>query len=560
MSIENRPSGLIIAPKRSGTNFTHDILSLVYAGAVNEPLGLHNDTQGGKRNPLDPWNYSGPEHVSYEYGHKELKDDPYGSLLTRQFLGWVNEGGKLVKETDFLYLGWLLASVPLKTVVIQRDPRASIASFKKSGLYEHWGYQQKMNQFAQTVNATPLLHDLYGDFIDTDSFSDLLPHQQLAFYYSVATSEIARTTHDHETLDVDYTSLTNDSVASFQKIVDFLNAPWNEDIVRAIQARTSATRHTGTHGTFRKGSDLVPFTHILSPKEDNDIRAIYADFGINLPKEKIIFPNGSLKQKEKRNKEFSYIENVRRSAVVERVQAEAVLIEEGDQNPLHIAKTLTTNQEYAQFLSWLVQHDIPITVNGKPLFHNERPQGKIRMNNSDILVDEQYTNHPVPFVNWFGAAMYCAWLGGRLPSMKEWQTKILLPNSTQTENYANIGQQYSDTTAVTFFPPDERGIYDTFGNMSIWTHNKVDDPYTKQRAGLGWNHTQERGTSPTPRPYWLGTAGVGIRPVFDSVGSFPADEGYLSNLKEIIKFLTEVHHADEKQASKELAQKITTFF
>src|SRR6266581_9138464 len=121
------PSGLIVAQKRSGTNFAHDILSLAYVGAVNEPLGLHSDTSDRKRNPLDPWSYSGPDHISTEYGHKELKNDPYGSLLTRQFLGWIDEGGKLIKETDSLYLGWLLASVPMKTVVIQRDTRASIA-------------------------------------------------------------------------------------------------------------------------------------------------------------------------------------------------------------------------------------------------------------------------------------------------------------------------------------------------------------------------------------------------------------------------------------------------
>lgn len=37
------PSAIILGTKRSGTNFTHDVLSYFYDSVVQEPLGLHNE-------------------------------------------------------------------------------------------------------------------------------------------------------------------------------------------------------------------------------------------------------------------------------------------------------------------------------------------------------------------------------------------------------------------------------------------------------------------------------------------------------------------------------------
>src|SRR5438445_12369675 len=102
---QKTPSALIIATKRSGTNFVHDFLSVNYSSSVNEPLGLHHDVPfHTRRSSLDPWEYSSRQHVSEKYGHTRLKDDPYGALITKNFLDWLREGGKLIKETDFLYL------------------------------------------------------------------------------------------------------------------------------------------------------------------------------------------------------------------------------------------------------------------------------------------------------------------------------------------------------------------------------------------------------------------------------------------------------------------------
>ena len=91
MERDRKPSAIILGTKRSGSNFTHDVLSYAYESAIQEPLGLHNEgPMSFTLNPLNPWRYSSIQHVSSEYGHTELKSDPYGLLLTRNFISWLN--------------------------------------------------------------------------------------------------------------------------------------------------------------------------------------------------------------------------------------------------------------------------------------------------------------------------------------------------------------------------------------------------------------------------------------------------------------------------------------
>ena len=46
----------------------------------------------------------------------------------------------------------MYASTQLRTLVIFRDPRDSIASYNKRGLYEKWGFQEKLDQFFSVID------------------------------------------------------------------------------------------------------------------------------------------------------------------------------------------------------------------------------------------------------------------------------------------------------------------------------------------------------------------------------------------------------------------------
>lgn len=568
-SIETRPSALFIGPKRSGTNLGNDVLAPIFDATVNEPLGLHNDTHspGGKNNPLDPWKFSSAEHVSAEFGHKDLVNDQYGSLLTKSFLGWLKDGGKLIKETDFLYLGWLLASVPLKPIAIKRDPRDSIASYRKHDLYKKWGFQEKMHKFADTVTQSPVLDNLYGGAFRAKNFMHRPEHQQLAIYYSIALSEIDRNTKDYGVFKTTYEEIVYEPIPAFQRILNFLNVLWNEQIANAILERTSSMRDPGVHGTFRRREDLTTFTQILTSDEEADIRSICSDFGIALPKAKTFFlPRvAEIIPREKNEARLASIEQVKREDQIKAVKNRVV--ESDLKPPLYVSSKLVTNLQYGYFLKWLVDNDIPLSLNGKPLFYNNRPQGNIRRNGRNIQIEQGYAVHPVNFVNWIGAASYSVWVGGRLPTSKEWEIAIcpdeinLFKITGEIDaKHANIGQFYSGTTPVTFFPPNKRGIYDALGNVSIWTHGKKDaSSYEKMKAGLEWNHTKDRGVLPHPRPFWFGASGLGVRPVFDSLTKSISEELLLSKLRKIVDFVIS-HQNDPANANKELFAKFDELF
>ena len=349
MPLEARPSGLIIAPKRSGTNFVHDVLAPAYHSAVNEPLGLHNEVPGDNQNPLSPWNFSGAEHASAEFGHTALADDPFGSLVTRSFLYWLSEGNQLIKETDFLYLGWLLASAKLKVVSIYRDPRQSIASYRKHDLFHKWQFKSKLTHFFDTINTTPVLDTLYGGLSSFRSLAKTADHHQLAVYYAIAIHEIKRNTQGFDSFETSYDDLVYHSEATFQKLANYLQIPWTEQLQTAIRIRTSTTRDVGAHGTFRHSSDLSHFSQILSLPEITDIQAIFKELGISLQESQPVVVPQILGPKPDRVETPSVlVTQANREAASTAILQDAVLVDV--EKPLLIASKLITNLQYSEFL------------------------------------------------------------------------------------------------------------------------------------------------------------------------------------------------------------------
>ena len=117
MERDRKPSAIILGTKKSGSNFTHDVLSYAYESAIQKPLGLHNEgPMSFTLNPLNPWRYSSIQHVSSEYGHTELKSDPYGSLLTRNFISWLNVRSNADIRSIFKEFGIRLDKSPLDEI------------------------------------------------------------------------------------------------------------------------------------------------------------------------------------------------------------------------------------------------------------------------------------------------------------------------------------------------------------------------------------------------------------------------------------------------------------
>lgn len=552
-------SAIILAAKRSGTNFVHGVLSPFYSSAVMEPVGLHNESPSPvMRNPIDPWNYSSPEDISEEFGHRSLKDDPYGVLLVKNFLCWLKEAGKLVKETDLLPMGWLLRSVPLLVVTISRDPRDSIASFKRDDLYTQWGYREKMERFARTVESSPELRDLYGGFTSSENITMLPKHRQLAYYYAVALREIERTTTTYNPLRISYEELVTDPFRVFGQLCEFLTLPYSIKMKRLLQDRTTQTRSGGVHGTFRSNNNLHTFQNILTSQEEADIRGICQELGVPLeaPSQQAQFPTTKWVEFEKHEKKLDIIAKRSRKAVAVETVENSVSITIQD-DPIHIAKYLVTNEQYAQFLYWLKRYDIPIAFKGKPIFYNDRPQSRLHYNDIDVLIDQGFERHPVTYVNWLGASVYAAWIGGRVPFEQEWVNAVYpqgkQPHVGLSKDLANFAEHYGGTTPVGMFPPNIVGIYDALGNASIWLADVVEEnTFEAKRQGIGWNHTEERLDLLQKRPYWLGASGLGIRPVFDDRIDMIGDVEMAHRVEDIVAFLTQESHCDVISDNKKL--------
>ncbi len=174
-----------------------------------------------------------------------------------------------------------------------------------------------------------------------------------------------------------------------------------------------------------------------------------------------------------------------------------------DEQPVHevvldgfwIDRTEVTNARFAAFLNeqgnqteggatWLNIGDEDCRI--------ERSEGAYRPVSG-------YANHPVIEVTWYGAAAYCEWVGGRLPTEAEWEVAARGPegyaypwgNSAPDCSLANYwgkdGGCVGGTTTVGSYPTGASwvGAQDLAGNVWEW----VGDWYGPYAAGRQVNPT-----------------------------------------------------------------------
>ncbi|MBN1311493.1 MAG: SUMF1/EgtB/PvdO family nonheme iron enzyme [Anaerolineae bacterium] len=176
--------------------------------------------------------------------------------------------------------------------------------------------------------------------------------------------------------------------------------------------------------------------------------------------------------------------------------SDAQPVEQVTVSPFYIDTTEVTNRAYAA----CVAADI-CTLPEKQEFYNE----------------PNYAEHPVTYVTWEQARVYCQWAGKRLPWEAEWEKAARWdPRSEQSYVYPwgnNFEAGRTNTAAagrggtspVTEFAQDISpwGIYDMAGNVSEW----VSDWYNSGYQGLGTLNPRGPDNQPFDEPFRVARGG-----------------------------------------------------
>ncbi|HLZ62482.1 MAG TPA: SUMF1/EgtB/PvdO family nonheme iron enzyme [Ktedonosporobacter sp.] len=205
-----------------------------------------------------------------------------------------------------------------------------------------------------------------------------------------------------------------------------------------------------------------------------------------------------------------------------------------------LSRVLVTNFEFTQFLQ---ESRIPNHVDGTYLWLND-----INVNlpiqylgNGKYAIKKGYENHPVTGVTWFGSALYCLALGGRLPTEAEWEVAAKAGDSNSlypwgaedpTPRRGNYAEYIGTTTPIDAYSPNAWGVHDMAGNVRQWCADwysaaipyplardlEIDEPVRVMKVvrGGAWNKGPQHLPCYVRRGKWprMGSDSCGFRVAF----------------------------------------------
>ncbi len=164
-----------------------------------------------------------------------------------------------------------------------------------------------------------------------------------------------------------------------------------------------------------------------------------------------------------------------------------------------IDQTEVSNAQFAAFLNeWGNQVEGP---DRGPWLNLDSDFCQIELVGGEFVPKNGYADHPVSEVTWYGAAGYCAWVGGRLSTEAEWEYAARGPDGLvypwgdtfdgSRMNYCDVNCSFkgwpdtayddghAQTAPVGSYPRGAswRGALSLAGNVSEWVSDWYDEDY-----------------------------------------------------------------------------------
>lgn len=264
-------SFMVLGHPRSGTNFLSAILrSHPDVSFITEPFSMHN---GFIR--LNFFKYWGEESYAQDIFHKDMKGSQSSVRFFAEFKKWLMSGNEEIrafKETTFLMkLKWLKQYLPeLNIVYVQRCPQGIVSSFKKSGLFSRWNYQEIFYRLSEECKKEPDLSQ-YAQIIEETSSNNWI--DVLTTLYYISTNEAKNHLGLFRHTNITYEHLAADTLCAFAEIFNFLGLPISAEVEKEISERCSETKG-GIFSTFRNSRETCfQYKYLLTREENNLIEA-----------------------------------------------------------------------------------------------------------------------------------------------------------------------------------------------------------------------------------------------------------------------------------------------
>ncbi|MDW8804347.1 SUMF1/EgtB/PvdO family nonheme iron enzyme [Streptomyces scabiei] len=214
------------------------------------------------------------------------------------------------------------------------------------------------------------------------------------------------------------------------------------------------------------------------------------------------------------------------SEPMKRYREEAVTLPDGFAT---IAPALVTNRVCVEILNTLQPYNGDAEGGYRILnVHNPAQPIKRDSDTGGYHVSADLADHPAVGVTLPGAQYLAAALGGRLPTVAEWEHaatcggRYRYPwgDEPPTREHANHAEHVGSTTETGQYPASPWGLYDMAGNVGEWCLTQADEEWDPAREypvkGGAWNKPAAQLDPRFTRRKWgrIGTVGIGLRVIF----------------------------------------------